>query len=128
MYINYPIKYAPQFVNNKYPNLNMQLLPFTPDTYLAMSILIETLSTTSLKMVLKNNLWYIPAYTGYFISFYLFPKSLTKYPLSVAYTIWCGFGIVFTLLADKFIFREYLKWKNIIGSIIVIIGIFVTKY
>lgn len=133
------INYLPNIDIYKYPNLvdlyikpypTMQLLPIimTPEIYLMTSIAIETFSTICLKMVLKNKIWYFPAYTGYAISFYLFPKSLTKYPLSVAYTIWCGFGIIFTLFADKFIFKEVLKIKNIIGSVIVIFGIFITKY
>ena len=122
MFINYcnhliykvPIK--PILVNN-----------LSPDFYLGTSILIETISTTCLKKVTTNKIWFIPVYTGYALSFYLFPKSLQKYSLNSAYTLWSGFGILFTLIIDFLIFKELISVKKIFGITSVIVGIYLTK-
>ena len=88
-----------------YPERNMQISMIDrPDIYLASSILLETLSTCCLKNTLNNKIWFLPVYTGYGISFYTFPKCLNKYSLSVAYTIWCGGGIILTNIFDKLFF------------------------
>ena len=75
------------------------------DQYLFSSIVLETLSTTLLKQTNKNKLWFIPTYLGYGISFYIFPKSLTKYSLSNAYTIWCSLGIILTTIIPTFKYK-----------------------
>ena len=50
----------------------------TPEVYLSSSIILETACTVCLTKVNNNKLWYIPIYTGYGLSFYLFPfTSLT---------------------------------------------------
>ena len=50
---------------------------------------------------------------GYGVSFYMFPKCLAKYTLSTAYTLWCGFGIVFTSInRSRHISRDYCAKKN----------------
>ena len=59
------------------------------DTYLLSSILLETVATAFIKRTNTNKIWFIPVYFCYISSFYLFPKSLVKYELSVAYPIWC---------------------------------------
>ena len=80
--------------------LTKKPISISPDAYLTTSILLETLCTSGLSNVNKNPLLFIPIYTGYGISFYLFPKCLDKYSLSTAYTLWSGFGILFTFILD----------------------------
>jgi small multidrug resistance pump len=94
-----------------------------PEYYLISSILLETLSTTLLKKTIQNKAWFLPVYLGYGISFYIFPKSLTKFSLSTAYTLWCGIGIIFTTAIDTIIHKELLMFKKIMGIIIIIFGI-----
>jgi small multidrug resistance pump len=88
-----------------------------PEYYLISSILLETLSTGFLKKTLINKIWFVPVYLGYGISFYIFPKALTKFSLSNAYTIWCGVGILLTTLIDTFIYKEIVTIKKIFGII-----------
>ena len=108
---------------NLIPNNNVNMIAITPDTYLFTSIILETASTICLRNVNYNKLWYIPSYLGYGISFYIFPKSLTKYNLSTAYQIWSGFGIILTTLIDTIFFNYILKIKNLLCILIMIIGI-----
>lgn len=98
-----------------------------PDIYLVSSILLETLSTACLKKTILNNIWYIPVYLGYAVSFYIFPKALTKFSLSTAYTIWCGVGIILTLLIDTYLYNEILTLRKLIGVLIIIAGIKTVK-
>ena len=101
--------------------------PVTPETYLFTSIIIETLSTCCLKLALNNKLFYIPMYLGYGTSFYIFPKCLTKFSLSSAYTIWCGLGIIMTTVIDKLFYKELITIKKLCGTLIIILGIGLTK-
>ena len=116
-------------INNYYliPNNNINMIAITPDTYLFTSVILETASTICIRNVNYNKLWYIQSYLGYGISFYIFPKSLTKYNLSKAYQIWCGFGIILTTLIDTMFFNYILKIKNLLGILIMIIGIGLAK-
>ena len=98
-----------------------------PEYYLISSILLETLSTGFLKKTLINKIWFVPVYLGYGISFYIFPKALTKFSLSNAYTIWCGVGILLTTLIDTFIYKEIVTIKKIFGIITIISGIKLIK-
>lgn len=98
-----------------------------PDIYLVSSILLETLSTCCLKNTLNNKIWFLPVYTGYGISFYTFPKCLNKYSLSVAYTIWCGGGIILTNIFDKLFFREIITFKKIISALFILFGVFLSS-
>ena len=106
--------------------LNKTLL-MTPEAYLTSSILIETASTVCLSKVNQNKLWYIPIYTGYGISFYLFPKALDKFSLNLAYTLWSGFGIIFKFLLDIILKKEILTIKKLFGMFTVIYGIYMIK-
>lgn len=109
--------------NSKVPNLLID----QSDIYLFSSIILETFSTICLKKTLIDKKWFIPSYLGYFVSFYYFPKCLDKYSLSVAYTIWCGIGILFTNLIDYFIYKEMLLKRKIIGTLLIILGIKLNK-
>lgn len=106
--------------------INKTLLT-TPETYLTSSIILETACTVCLSKVNQNKLWYIPIYTGYGISFYLFPKSLDKFSLNLAYTLWSGFGIIFTFLLDIILKKEVFTIKKCIGIFTVIYGIYMIK-
>jgi len=97
--------------------------PTKPDVILLSSIILETCSTIMIKKTLNNRLWFIPVYAGYGLSFYMFPKSLTKFSLSSAYNIWCGVGILLTLIFDNIIYKEYISIKKLLGSLIIIYGI-----
>ena len=106
---------------NSYPVMIYN--PTKPDLILFSSIILETFSTFCLKKTLNNRLWFIPVYIGYGLSFYMFPKSLTKFSLSSAYNIWCGVGVLLTLIFDNIIYKEFISIKKLVGSLIIIYGI-----
>ncbi len=122
------VKYMnnPLIIPQSYTSLNTIMI-IKPETYLLTSILLETSATCGLKYTLKNKLWYIPVYMGYGVSFYIFPKSLVKYSLSTAYTIWCGVGLILTTIIDILIYKEILTLRKFLGLFVVIIGIKITK-
>ena len=101
--------------------------PDKPDIILLSSIILETFSTICMKKTLTNKMWFIPVYSGYITSFYMFPKTLTKYTLSNAYLLWCGIGIILTTILDNIIYKELITAKKIWGSIIIIIGLKLTN-
>jgi|TARA_B110000495_G_C22760476_1_gene445330 small multidrug resistance pump len=106
--------------------LNKTLLT-TPEAYLTSSIILETACTVCLPKVIQNKLWYIPIYTGYGVSFYLFPKALDKFSLNLAYTLWSGFGIIFTFMLDILLKKETFHIKKLFGIFTVIYGIYMIK-
>ena len=122
IYNKYPI--ALQKPYTSYNNINMIT---SSDIFLSTSIILETFSTVCLKNTLNNKIWYIPSYCGYALSFYIFPKAFSKYSLSTAYTIWCGFGIIFTGIIDKILYKKLLTLKKILGMLIIIFGIRIIK-
>ena len=97
------------------------------DLILFTSILLETISTICLKKTKTNKLWFLISYSGYGISFYLFPKCLNKYSLNAAYSIWSGFGIIMTMILDILIYKELLTMRKIIGTLLLVSGIFIIK-
>ena len=79
-----------------------------PEQCLISSIILESTSTCLLKNAVNTSLYYIPAYLGYIVSFYLFPTSLEKYFISFAYTLRRGIGILFTF----FLQNNFLKYGD----------------
>tara|TARA_X000000368_G_scaffold325827_1_gene262850 strand:- start:7017 stop:7397 length:381 start_codon:yes stop_codon:yes gene_type:complete len=120
-------------LNNYYPNIplsnSIQQITMIDrsTTYLVSSILLETLSTCCLKNTINNKIWFLPVYAGYGISFYTFPKSLNKYSLSIAYTIWCGAGIILTNIFDKIFYKEIITFKKTISTAFILLGVFLSS-
>jgi len=103
------------------------LVGHSSELYLASSIVLETACTMCLVNVNNNKLWFIPIYAGYGASFYLFPKCLDKFSLNLAYTLWSGFGIIFTFLAEIALKKEVFHMKKLFGIMTVIYGISLIK-
>lgn len=114
-------------INILKPLVIKKALLVTPEVYLSSSIILETACTMCLTKVNNNKLWYIPIYTGYGLSFYLFPKALDKFSLNMAYTLWSGFGIIFTFLLDIALKKEVFTIKKIFGIFTIIYGIYMIK-
>ncbi len=106
---------------------NPILAGHSSELYLASSIILETGCTLCLSNVNSNKLWFIPIYAGYGVSFYLFPKCLDKFSLNLAYTLWSGFGIIFTFFIDIALKREVFHIKKLFGIMTVIYGISLIK-
>ncbi len=101
--------------------------PVKSDLILLTSIILETCSTIMIKKTLNNRLWFIPVYVGYGLSFYMFPKSLTKFSLSSAYNIWCGVGILLTLIFDNIIYMVPTAAYALVMMVTSVIFVFILR-
>lgn len=95
------------------------------DVYLLLSVFTEIASTLCLNQTKTEKLFFIPAFIGYGISFYLFPKCLSKYSLSLAYTFWCGMGILITTVYDIYFNSLKISLNKITGILLILSGFFV---
>lgn len=96
-----------------------------PYIILIIALLLEVVGTTLLKYSdgFKNFWVGLSSYPIYFISIYLFSKSLQKINLAVADTIWQGLGIVLITMVSYLVFKEQLNHQQIIFMIITLIGV-----
>lgn len=72
---------------------------------------------------MKYKLPLIGTCIGYAISFYLFAWVLTQMDLGLAYAIWTGLGVVFSMVVGIVFWHELINAKKICGLILIVIGI-----
>ena len=58
-------------------------------------------------------------------SFYCLSHAIKAMPLSVAYAVWGGVGIILTAAASYFLFQQMLDLAAIIGIALIVSGVFV---
>ncbi len=96
-------------------------------TYLILSfaILSEVIGTVALKLSngFTKPIPSVVVVIGYGASFYLLSLALKAMPIGVAYAIWSGVGLVFTVIAGMVIWRETLDWARVVGIALIIVGI-----
>lgn len=96
-------------------------------TYLILffAILSEVIGTIALKLSngFTKPIPGIVVVAGYGASFYLLSLALKTMPIGVAYAIWSGVGLVFTVIAGMVIWRETLDWARVVGIVLIIAGI-----
>ena len=90
---------------------------------LAMTIVLETVATTSMKLVERNPLFNVGVFGGYFLCFALFPKVVKTIPLGVAYAIWCGGGMVANTVIGTCAFGEALSSSKLASIALIILGV-----
>ena len=71
-----------------------------------------------------QNKWLFTGMTLFVISFFFYIFTLSKVQLSFAYPIMVSAGMVLVLIGSWIFFGEQLSQKNIIGIILIILGIF----
>lgn len=62
---------------------------------------------------------------GFGLAMYFLSLAVRTIPIGIAYAIWCGIGIVVTILLAWFIYSQKPDLWAIIGIIFVIIGILI---
>lgn len=92
--------------------------------YLALAVIFETLSTTCLKMsegfsILLPSLG---AIFGYVLCFLFLSFSLKTINISVAYSIWCAFGILLISVIGMTFFRESVSLLKIVSILLIVLG------
>ncbi|UYW00488.1 multidrug efflux SMR transporter [Flavobacterium agricola] len=98
--------------------------------YLALAILFEVLGSSFIKASDGFTKW-IPTLVvivTYVIAFYFLSLCLKTIPLSIAYAIWSGVGIVLTVLISVYIFKQKIDLPAIIGIVFILIGVIIINY
>lgn len=89
------------------------------------AILSEVIGTVALKLSngFTKPIPSIVVVIGYGASFYLLSLALKAMPIGVAYAIWSGVGLVFTVIAGMIVWRETLDWARVVGILLILVGI-----
>tara|TARA_R110002110_G_scaffold121431_2_gene297273 strand:+ start:106843 stop:107187 length:345 start_codon:yes stop_codon:yes gene_type:complete len=92
--------------------------------YLAIAISAEVIATTSLKSCAEFTklLPTLLVVGGYILAFYSLMLCLRTIPVSIAYAIWCGLGIVLVAIMGWLLYGEKLDIPAIIGMGLIILG------
>lgn len=98
--------------------------------YLAIAIVFEVLGSSFIKACegFTKIVPSIVVVVAYVIAFYFLSLCLKSIPLSIAYAIWAGVGIVLTVLISIFIFKQNIDLPAIIGIFFILIGVLIINY
>lgn len=98
--------------------------------YLAIAIVFEVLGSSFIKACegFTKIVPSIVVVVAYVIAFYFLSLCLKTIPLSIAYAIWAGVGIVLTVLISIFIFKQNIDLPAIIGIFFILIGVLIINY
>lgn len=98
--------------------------------YLGIAILFEVLGSSFIKTCegFTKLIPSIVVVVSYIVAFYFLSLCLKTIPLSIAYTIWAGVGIVLTVLISIFIFKQTIDVPAIIGIVFILIGVIIINY
>ncbi|SHE39524.1 small multidrug resistance pump [Seinonella peptonophila] len=93
--------------------------------YLALAIIGELVGTTALKATegFSKMLPSILVILGYGISFYSLSLSLKHFPLGMTYAIWAGLGTALTAIIGFIMWKESLRWPQLLGILLIIVGV-----
>ncbi|HEK1037740.1 TPA: QacE family quaternary ammonium compound efflux SMR transporter [Proteus mirabilis] len=96
-------------------------------TYLILAIISEVIATTVLKASDGFSRLYpsIVVVVGYCFSFWALSQVVKVMPLSIAYAIWSGLGIVLVSVAAVFVYQQKLDLPAIVGMTLIIAGVLV---
>ncbi|MBD9624703.1 multidrug efflux SMR transporter [Ensifer sp. ENS06] len=94
---------------------------------LGLAIILEVAGTVFLQRSAQfTRLWPTLAmavlYAG---SFYSLTHAIKAMPLSVAYAVWGGVGIILTATVGYVVFRQALDFAAIVGIALIVSGVFV---
>lgn len=94
---------------------------------LLIAIAGEVIATTSLKLS-EGFTKLVPSVVvvvGYAIAFYCLSLTLKSIPLSIAYAVWSGLGIVTVSVLGWFLFGQKLDIWAVVGMLLIISGVVV---
>uniref|UniRef100_A0A7S3K3Q7 EamA domain-containing protein n=1 Tax=Aureoumbra lagunensis TaxID=44058 RepID=A0A7S3K3Q7_9STRA len=97
--------------------------PLSTGVLLGMTITLEVLATTCMKLATTNKAYYVGVALGYGLCFSIFPMVLRQMPLAVAYAIWSGAGTALTTLVSFICFGEPLTLRKVACILLIISGV-----
>ncbi|ANF52242.1 transporter [Chryseobacterium glaciei] len=98
--------------------------------FLSLAIILEVTGSAFMKASEGFTKW-LPStifVMGYAGSFYFLSLALKAMPLSTAYAIWAGLGIVLTTAVSVIAFKQKLDLPAIIGIAFIVIGVVVMNF
>jgi small multidrug resistance pump len=92
---------------------------------LALAIICEAFATSFLKQSAQftKPLPGVCAVLGYAFCFYFLSIALDRLPMSIAYAIWCGAGVLLITVASIIIFRQPLDLAGYCGIALILAGV-----
>lgn len=95
--------------------------------FLGIAIIAEIFGSSMLKMSEGFTRLFpsIGVIAGYVLSFYLLSLALKGIPLSAAYAIWSGIGLVLTALVSIVFFGQKVDVGGLIGIGLILLGVVV---
>ena len=98
--------------------------------YLGLAIIFEVMGSSFLKASegFSKLIPSVVVIVTYVIAFYCLSLSIKTIPLSIAYAIWAGVGIILTVLVSIFIFKQAIDIPAIIGIAFIITGVLIINY
>lgn len=93
--------------------------------YLGIAILAEVAATSALKATqgFTRPQAVLLVVAGYSLAFFCFSLTLRTIPLSVAYALWSGVGLVLLALVGRFVYDQRLDRPAMLGLSLILAGI-----
>ncbi|AFM00034.1 cation/cationic drug transporter [Desulfitobacterium dehalogenans ATCC 51507] len=93
--------------------------------YLALAILLEIFGTTLMKMSdgLTKMLPTAGMFLAYALCFGSLALALKKIPVSVAYAVWSGVGIVIISVIGILVFKETINTLKVVSIVLIVAGV-----
>ena len=97
--------------------------------FLAIAIISEVIATSTLKATEGFTRFFpsLAVVMGYVCCFYCLSQVLKTVPVGVAYTIWCGLGIVLITLVAAIAYKQIPVLPAMIGMALIIAGVVVIQ-
>lgn len=98
-----------------------------PWVFLSIAIISEVIATSFLKASEGFTRFWpsVVVVIGYLLAFYLLSLTLKTIPVSIAYAIWSGVGIVLIAIVGWLFLGQKLDMPAIIGLVFIITGVMV---
>ncbi len=95
-----------------------------PFVYLMLAILAEVIATSSLKLTKGFTLLGPTLFCSviYMVCHFYFAKAIVELNLGVAYALWCGLGILVTVLVSIVFYKETISVVGIVGITLILVG------
>lgn len=93
---------------------------------LAASIAVEVFATLGLRASegFRRKVWIAPVVLAYLVSFYgLWLTMRLGMPVGIAYGVWTACGVALVAVVARFIFRDPLTPKMIVGIGLIVAGV-----
>jgi spermidine export protein MdtI len=97
--------------------------------YLSLSILLEVVANIFLKLSegFTHKKYMVLSFIFILAAFTALRFAIEEIPLSVAYAVWGGIGLVFNAMIGIFLFKEYLRLWAWFGILLILMGVFILK-